>query len=760
MRKKLITALCIILLCLPFSCSFLPKNIDVHGTLDLAIKVTADNWGKAVAKVLKKALIKNSDKIDMIDFEAEIYDVNYGQEVQTFLISIRSEMTNHLNPAEYLAQASEFLYHLGSIEPFDISFEFDMRFLKEKEFAFPELYFDVPGFLSGVPLPPTPIDIPISSMDLSPGIDSTFLHASIADGDMEIIVEVENENGAILDKNAFDIKYNINLVQDIVSPYSGLSCSIGPLNIMSLNGQHINGGKININSSSIEITPRPGSITLPSDELKIKIKVKINIRKLKEIDLNFLSITNVLNDHQIEPVSLDDVSPYVNYILYQEKGIGLRFNFTEMIDGLAMSIESNALSFDPGFQNLTKGKDILFSNKNNGTIWLSGPLPSFSNVAEFPPFTPGVSNNFDFKLKLKPSGSDENVLHIEPAEGITPDILKIKGTAEFFQNWKEAQLNLDNIIKSAPGMVGTGIYTKRIPGEDEDPINLSMLSYYISGFSFSEIKSEFHINGPKGVVSNLNVGENIKLSLWAEYWGKEITDNYNREDIYIEESLILEETPVSLNDRDFDARGSYKKSSLPPNGKHFEFSKIMEAQPNNLVFNTRMEIPSTITVTHDIFQREDSIIDSKITVTIFIMLPLKLTVTGNAPGTIKFPDMFDGANDLFGRDNLNEDSVFKSLGIEHLKFSIDFTGAFFNGGKFFIEKEGEELLFPNGINLSGKRMELYISGSDLDIIKNNLITPDLRLIFNSPNSMLNVPRNIGLNNFKFEARGKFELSEL
>jgi hypothetical protein len=748
MRKKLVLALCIILLSLPFSCSelILPKNIDIHGTLDLSIKVVSDNWGNAVASVLKKAFIGNYEKIDKVDFDAEVYDVNYGQAEQIFLISMYSEMTNHLNPAEYLKEAGEFLYQKNTTEKFDISYEIDISDLKEKELSFQEQTITIPGFIIGS----SSYLIPLPVMDLELEIDG-FLHASIAEGNMEIMIELVNE-GTILDNSALDITYNINIIQDDINPYTGLSCSIGPSNNVPLDEEHINNEKVKISGSSVLITTKSGTpIGLSSGELKVNITVKISTQKLNELHWDFLDIADQLNEHQLEPVSLDNVSPYVNYVLYEEESIGLHFEFEEMIDGLEMSIESNALGIAGSqFKELKKGKKITFSNENAGTLWLAEANPL---IPGYPSFDGKVAEAFDFELALQPKGGG-NILHIHPAEGITPDVLKIKGKAEFFQNWTEAQINMVNAIKAAPNAVGA--YSKRIPAEGKDPIDSSILTDYITGFTFENIQSEMHINGPDGVVNSSHVLENPTLSLWAEFWGDSLLEK-QKEPIYNDGSLILEEHPVSLADSDFDANGSYNKSTLPPNGKRFNFTKIMDAQPKNLIFNYEIKIPDTLTVTHDLFEAENTIIDSKITLTILIMLPLKLTVVEDGPGIIKFPDMFGEMEDLFGRTDIEEDSIFNSLNIEYINFSVDFTGSFFSGGKLFLEKEGQEQLFPNGIDLNGSKIVLNISGADFETIKNNLISPDFRLIFGSPDSMINVPRNIGFTNIKFEARGKFEL---
>jgi hypothetical protein len=742
MRKTLIPALCVLLLGLPFSCSelILPKKIDIHGTLDLPIRVVADSWGSALATTLKKSFLGNLDRPDMIDFNTEVYDVNYGQVEQTFLISIQSEMTNHFNPAEYLEEAGKFLYRTGTAEPFNISYELDIGFFKEQEFPVLRQTLIAPDLSDGISLtiPKTLYDLDIEG----------FLHASIAEGDMKIMVELL-DNGAILDNSFVDAIYTINIEQGENSyNHDGLSCSITS-SIYSLNGKHINGEEIGINGSIVVRSKPNTAINLSSGELEVSITAKMTAQRLKEVDWDYSAITDQLNKHQLEPISLDDVSPYVNYILYDEKNIGLLFEFEEIIDGLSMSVGGNALGISGSqFQELIKGKKLIFANENAGTLWLAEANPLIPGYA---PFGGKIANAFDFTLAFQPKNGG-NVLHIEPAAGITPDTLKLKGKTEFFQNWIEAQLNLKKILNASSN--NPGAIKKRIPGEGDEPIDFSLMSDYMSGFTFDGIQSEIYINGPNKAMAAMN--NDSTLSFWAEYW----QDDSNVPEIlsiYNNARLTMDENSVSLGNNDFDANGSYKKRTLPPNGKPFDFSSIMNVQPKNLVFYYEIELPPVLTVTHDLFEDRTSHIDSKIMVTILIMLPLRLTVAENGPGIIKFPDMFGDKEDMFGRSNLEEDSIFKSLDMDYLKLGISFTGAFFNGGKLFLEKAGEEQLFRNGIILDGTTIALNIYGADFEIIKNNLINPDFRLVFENRGSTINVPRNMGLTNIKFETRGKFEL---
>jgi hypothetical protein len=328
------------------------------------------------------------------------------------------------------------------------------------------------------------------------------------------------------------------------------------------------------------------------------------------------------------------------------------------------------------------------------------------------------------------------------------------------------------IIKASPNPDVTGEFKGSIPNQDREsqdpvspPLNLSVLAKYIEGFTFKDAEAIIHVRGPNSVMDGIREAENPQLYFAAVYWGDDETDKQEKP-IYPKRPLILERDPLLLDEGDFDANGSYNKKNLPENRNAFDFSDeflgVMNDHPKRLYFDYEFSLPEILTVTPDDFEDNSTTLDnkigSKITTTIMIMLPLALKVAEPGPGIIKVPEMFkEDAVDLFGREEDDEESIFDSIEIDHLKLSIDLIESFFNGGKLFLEQEPK--LFPDGISLSGKKMVLYISGENYEIVKNNLIPPEFRVVFEKSDADITVPRHIGLDNIKFEAKGKYEFQQ-
>jgi hypothetical protein len=230
-----------------------------------------------------------------------------------------------------------------------------------------------------------------------------------------------------------------------------------------------------------------------------------------------------------------------------------------------------------------------------------------------------------------------------------------------------------------------------------------------------------------------------------------------------ENPIILNKKQIVIDNDEYLEKGSYKKEKLPPGGSYFDgFEKIINARPDNLVFQYNVNMPDVIIVTPDMFVDDDESVDSKIVSTIMLIINLQLTA-GDDGGKLKFPDMFKGQKDLFDRGPDKEDdtkpeknSMFISLNVDYISFAIDFAGSFFTGGKFFIEKENEDykpILFPDGIRVDGSRLAVNINNQDFDKIKNKFINPDFRLEFD-PNGRIVIPRNIGLTSVNITAKGK------
>jgi hypothetical protein len=771
LRKKLIPVICLILAVLPFSftdCAL--PNVEVKASIGLPIRIAANDWGKAVANTLQKAFYNK--EIDpgeeALEFSAEVYDVNYADlEEQTFLIHLHSEMSDSLDPSDYLEKI-EFLKRRdgNSDDNYKIDSTIDPSLLQKITLPVIQSYAPYLGGSGPILFNVPPSEIPL-------GVDEGFLRAKIAEGSITIDMELYNGSTSTppLAESSYNPTYNIRLEQDTIQkdvPYEGLSCDIGPLN-----GQFINHNDINVGGNiSLQLTGVPFSSALLIAELSITI----NVEKIESLDWLIDKIIP-----QIKPVSFEKVTPYVNHIVYEEGEIGVQFDFEETIDGIEMALECEALELEGDvFQQLVKNTPVKFSNNRHGTLWLNycrpdddpegpegpeeyDPLPFMSEPLE------EKGNELDFKLVLQ--GNRGSVLHIENPEAP----LRIKGTAVFFhQNWERAQLNMIAIIKAAPDE-DTGKYMGSIPNKkDNDPLNLSVLTKYIEGFTFTaDTIARMHVRGPSGVIEN-NQGrdERPTLKFGAEFLWDDPTNKPPKEDIYSgklelkKEEILIPSSDLNIEKINEDRiYKTYTKKTLPSADISFDISpgflKVMNHHPQKLYFNYDLGLPDVLTVYPEDFD-DDGTLQKHITTTIMIMLHLKLFVAGPGPGIIKVPELFkESPDDLFGRESLEEESIFDSIEIDHLKLSIDFIEPFFEGGVLYLEQEGNrKKIFPNGIKLDGIKTVIYISRDENpeinEIIKDNLIAPEFRVVFEEKDKTITVPRNIGLDNIKLEVKGKYE----
>ena len=113
MQKKLILVLCVILVGLSFSCSeyILPKRVEITGTVNLPVKVGVMDFNMLFLESIQYAFASDGDEI-------EVYNVDYeGQTVQTFCIYFPIEMTENLNPTDFLKTINKQINHGISSEP-------------------------------------------------------------------------------------------------------------------------------------------------------------------------------------------------------------------------------------------------------------------------------------------------------------------------------------------------------------------------------------------------------------------------------------------------------------------------------------------------------------------------------------------------------------------------------------------------------------------------------------------------------------------
>jgi len=693
----------------------LPNRIEleVEGSVDLPVRITASDWGSLLTETLKRAFSGAMENV----IGVEVYNVNYGQEVQAFCVYFPIKISDSLNPKDYL-DGINLTQMDGSALKIDESVEvpsFDSFTLSCQV----NEIIDVPSDLT------IPYDKPIEITGLSDeanlsSISTDFLHALIGEGCFDISLDLSKGN-VILAKDEFEFKYNINISQDKDGPYEGFAYSSSTDN--SLAGQNVNKKPVRINAS-VTLQPKAGGgkVTLKnsgaSKNLEGQLIIKMNIKKFSEVDLDITNISNKLKNP--EPVSLADAAKYLNYIKFDScavngegeatEGIGINMYFTDIIDGLKMTITCPELSFNSEAKSIQKGNNI-FGNKEELRLQLTGA---------------GGKEKLNFNVNLS-SDTSTNVLHLTNLTVGKP--LKIQGEAKLFQHWVEAEVNISDTFE------------EQFPDKDEKPINLSLLDDYFKGFKFNNVEAAAYFSGP------VNIFKKIKTSLKIDVRYSTIETTVMKED-----PITFEKNQIVIADY-LDAKGAYKKKELPLNGKNpIDFVTVLNSQPNDLVFHYFIDVSGTDIITPDLFVDNNEAVSHDIFVTIMLLIHLDLTA-GDGGGRIMFPDMFNkDQKDLLGRKTLEEDSKFTSLNVDYINFTVDFTSQFFTGGKLFIEKD-EPILFPNGIPLNGRKISINIRNKELDLIRNKLIPPDFRLEF-KPGEKIVIPKNIGVTSVKIEAKGK------
>jgi hypothetical protein len=730
MQRKFLTFF--ILVSLAFSSCWdfsLPNRIEleIEGSVDLPVKIATSNWGSTLAESLQESFSEGmGDGIEVV----EVYNVNYGQTIQAFCVYIPIEIPDILPDLDGID-----LSNIGC-DPVQIKESVDVPSFGDFTIECP-----IPSIDITIPIDSKftfPIEIPISSdgsgTSLPDSISDYFLHAQIGKGSFTIDLDL-SEGSVKLSKDQFDFIYNIKISQlpdnrVSLGTYSGLNYPVttNPPNPASeersLEGQHINTNPVKI-SGSVTLTPKQdgGNVTGEGNILAGHLKIKMNISEYKELDLDFEKVSIGLEN--LDPVSLKDAAEHLNYIRFplnadvngkREPGIGININFTKIINGLAMSIECDDLEFGHDAKPLQVGANVFGNTKP-----LELNLASYKND----------DKKLQFKINLLPSGSNKNVLHLTNLTA--GEELEIKGEANFFQHWVEAEVSVDDTFKG------------EFPDKDEDPIDLSSLNEYFEGFKFDAIEAAIYLSG-------LEMLDKPNMTIDAIYDANDtkktvpiIAGNENNPIKFIEKQIVIADY--------LDDKGSYKKEGLPPNGNPFNFVEIINDRPKNLVFRYTLAAP-TIKVTPDMLDNNESVLHD-IRATIILLIHMSLTAEEDNI-RMEFPGMFEEGEDLFGRESWEEDSIFTSLNVDYITFTVDFTSPFFTRAKLFIEKEnpGESmLLFPDGIPVSGSKISFDIRNKELEIIRKKLIYPNFRLEFEK-GGRITIPRTIGVTSIKIEAKGK------
>jgi hypothetical protein len=194
MQKKLISALCAVILSLSFSCSnlILPKRVQITGTVDLPARMGVADFGTIFFEAVQSAFSGEEGN-------ARLYNVDYeGQTVQTFCIYIPIVVTETLNPTELLQTINRQLNDGISAEPREIDIGVTIPSFSP---GAQEVEIDLEGISLGLPpvslgdIAAYVVSIDFARCDgtVNSGIGMNFFLEEIIDG-LELVLECADLN--------------------------------------------------------------------------------------------------------------------------------------------------------------------------------------------------------------------------------------------------------------------------------------------------------------------------------------------------------------------------------------------------------------------------------------------------------------------------------------------------------------------------------------------------------------------------------------
>lgn len=442
-------------------------------------------------------------------------------------------------------------------------------------------------------------------------------------------------------------------------------------------------------------------------------------------------ISSAMGDN-IPPVSLANIAQYTITIDFdgyngidESAGIGLNFYFTEIIDGLRMSVLCDELNFSTAPKRLKKGNNVF---GNEGPLQLKLYEGYKSNTKQL-----------NFSMILESDGPDPDILDLTGRPGYhIGDELKIEGEMRFFRVWTQASIDLAAAIKSSSKVDD---FTGRFP---KAAYNLSGLKKILDGkFIFNNLEVKLYMEGPDP--NSINALES-RLVLEAQY-GDGKKNLYN-------DALLVSQDQLKIEDY-LDKNEFYKHRHLPGEASEYDekidnntIADIFQTMPENLYFLYSMVVDDdkVLIVYPHSFDNDSG--DSTITTTMMIMLPMSLIAEGENDNKSKFliPDMFS-EGDLFGREE--EGNPFGLVDVKYMKMTIGFSSVIFTKGHLFINADKD--IFPNGVRTNSRIMAFRLADAEFKRIREKLIFPDIRVELDKGGTV-NIPKNTGIVDMKFEVK--------
>jgi hypothetical protein len=480
-----------------------------------------------------------------------------------------------------------------------------------------------------------------------------------------------------------------------------------------------------------------------------------------------------------------DISAFIEEITFNEIIATIDFTQGELPDALRekLALKPNCPEF--GF----KPADYDYELLADSTDFKSGSFTLYSSdneqldiLLDYVPIVPIGNPDNDTSPRKPVEGAKYMELGPLTMNKTGFTTLEINGLVSFEFDWEEAKINLKNLSEIRDKFEGS--FPKA-----ESPLDLSVVTQYMKGFTFADADVEVLLGGPASLIQalepHINLVANYQISEndeddWENYW---LLENTAFEDNNVGNLFSV----FSSNSfTDGKGKNTYYGTTLPDRkgatttDKSQGFIKeVIQKFPKSLYFNYKMKFSDdagdSITIKNEeISEYGEDGGNYAIKALFMLKLPLKLVAGPDAFFQVPNDNWVEKDNngdiitykDLFGRASKNgltpdvvpgsDEDPFKDVNLKEVRVSIEFEGNFFKGAVLHIDRK-HRLFGESGLSLNNavnNKLEIPLTGADVDIIRQNIIEPDIKINF-PPKVTLAVPRNCVPLRISFSAKGDY-----
>jgi hypothetical protein len=316
----------------------------------------------------------------------------------------------------------------------------------------------------------------------------------------------------------------------------------------------------------------------------------------------------------------------------------------------------------------------------------------------------------------------------------------------------------ENLGGASGGGVSPSIVSRSVsPGRalSESSSESSFLDDYMEDFDFSGLKAWFHVSSSGAANAGILNAFKPKPKVTVSY--KDADGNQVQDEILFFDEIEIAGLPIDTSG--FFDKDAYVLDTIPPpspfEGQDIseKITELMNKRPQDLEFKievtevtiTKPLKPGSISDYYDyVTDFANAKVDLQVELFVWVSLEFEAVSDG---AKIKFPDMFDADEDLFGRTD-DDDSLLDM--IHSLKLEIDLSGDTFSEGVMHISADNNRVQLTPYV-LRGNSLALDISNEDIERIKKTVpFAPDIRIEFEK-GKILKIPRNLGATGISFSA---------